>query len=119
MDDYLPLLAGLVGALIGSLSSVITLVLQARYQQERELRKLAIELAMEDFKFRVENESDRIHPVAAPVIVGYWNKMATLVSRDELTPGTMRDVLFYDAQMKAAMSEAYREWQQPAPDDLP
>lgn len=67
---------------------------------------------MEDFKFRVENESERMRASAAPVIVGYWDKIITLVSKDKLTPETMREVVEYDAKLKSAISGAYRERQQ-------
>jgi hypothetical protein len=95
-----------------------TLVIQARYQEKRELKKLVVQLAMEDFKFRVEHESERIKPSSAPVIVGYWDKIIGLVSKDELTPETMREVLEYDAKLKGSIADAYREWQQTKQTDV-
>ena len=111
METYLPLISGLIGALIGSISSIATLVIQSHYQQKRELKKLAVQLAMEDFKFRIANESERIIPASAPVLIGYWDKMVDLVVRGRLTPETMREVLDYDGELKLAVSKAHRDWQ--------
>ena len=78
---------------------------------KRELKKLAVQLAMEDFKFRIANESERIIPASAPVLIGYWDKMVDLVIRGRLTPETMREVLDYDGELKLAVLKAHRDWQ--------
>jgi hypothetical protein len=110
MESYLPLVSGLIGAIIGSASSIATLIIQAYYQQKREFKKLAVQLAMEDFKFRIANESERIVPASAPVLIGYWDKMIDLVISGKLSPKTMREVLEYDGELKSAIMEAYQDW---------
>ncbi len=46
--------AALLGALIGAASSLLTIVIQQRYQSKRELLKIAADLALEDHKQRCE-----------------------------------------------------------------
>jgi hypothetical protein len=53
--DLLPLLSALGGALIGAIASISTLVIQSHHQTKREMKKLAIEFAREDFQHRVQN----------------------------------------------------------------
>lgn len=111
MDNYLPLISGLIGAVIGSVSSIATLVIQAHYQQKREFKKLAVQLAMEDFKFRIANESERIIPASAPVLIGYWDKMIDLVVSGKLSPKTVQEILEYDGELKLAVLTAYQAYQ--------
>jgi hypothetical protein len=49
---YIPLLSALAGAFIGSLSSIITLVVQGRAESRRNRYRLATELALQEYKFR-------------------------------------------------------------------
>jgi hypothetical protein len=62
-------LAALLGALIGAAASITTIVIQQRYQHKRELLKIAAEIALQDYKQRLEllNKSGggRMPPVSA------------------------------------------------------
>lgn len=107
--EYVSLIAALVGALIGSLSSIATLLIQTHYQSKREFKQLAIEMAMEDFKFRLENESDRIRPASAPVLIAYHDKIIDLVLKGQLTAERMREVLKVQADLNTAILEAYQD----------
>src|SRR5687767_7792062 len=46
--DWIPLISGFVGALIGAAASVATIFIQSHYQGERELRRMAYEAAIAD-----------------------------------------------------------------------
>lgn len=54
MNVWLPLLTGLIGALIGSAGSVITIYLQMRSQRKREILKIASEVALEEYKSKLK-----------------------------------------------------------------
>ena len=47
-------IAALLGALIGAAASIVTIVIQQRYQNKRELLKIAAEIALQDYKRRLE-----------------------------------------------------------------
>jgi hypothetical protein len=51
---YMPLLAALAGAIIGSVSSVIVIVIQAWITNRRELMRQAVDLAIEDYRGSLE-----------------------------------------------------------------
>lgn len=108
--EYVPLIAALVGAIIGSLSSIATLLIQTHYQSQRDFKKLTIEMVMEDLKFRLENESDRIRPASAPVLVAYHDKIIDLVIKGQLTAERMREVLKVPADLNTAILEAYQDY---------
>ncbi len=77
--DKTALLAGLIGALIGSLSSIITLFVQAYFQNKREARRITIETAFEDYKMRWLHASEKTPQMAPfPVILAYHHKMVEL-----------------------------------------
>jgi hypothetical protein len=88
--EYLPLLSALTGALIGALSSIATLLLQSHYQTKREMKKLAIEVAIKDFIVRVEDKSGKLpqHPIA--LLINYYDRTIDLVTKNQLTSERMR-----------------------------
>jgi len=47
---YVPLFSALAGAIIGSATSIITILIQSKNQNKRELTKVAVEAAMEDHR---------------------------------------------------------------------
>ena len=68
-EVMIPLIAALVGALIGSLTSIATMWFQQRAQSRRERLKVASELAMQDYKNSLElaktgGKGARVFPVA-------------------------------------------------------
>jgi hypothetical protein len=71
MDPTLaPLISGFVGALVGAAASVCTIIVQSHYQGRRELRRMAYEAAVEDFKMahdiaKSNNAPAQIAPLTA------------------------------------------------------
>lgn len=68
-EVLIPLIAALVGAMIGSLTSIATMWFQQRAQSRRERLKVASELAMQDYKnslelARARGKGAKIFPVA-------------------------------------------------------
>jgi hypothetical protein len=90
MEHVLPLLAGLLGALIGAAASIITVVVQARAQASRDRTKEAVALAVEDWKSRMEMMKQRggiMYPLA--VFIHYHTKLLGLAEKGELTPAAI------------------------------
>jgi hypothetical protein len=54
METYLPLIAGLVGAVIGSASSIIVMYIQTKVKDRRDKIQQASQLAIEQFKVQFE-----------------------------------------------------------------
>ncbi len=84
---YVPLISALVGAVIGSLSSIGIILIQSHFQNKREITKHAIELPLEDFKIRLEHIKEvggRALPLA--VFIHYHINLMRLATKDELTP---------------------------------
>jgi hypothetical protein len=50
---YVPLLSALAGAIIGSLSSIATILIQANISDRRERLRQAASLAMEEYKIQI------------------------------------------------------------------
>src|SRR5258708_1070868 len=79
MDNiYLPLISGLVGALIGSASSILVMLIQPHHQTKRELLKHGGQIALEEYKLRVEhaNRNMRLAPIS--LWIRYHLKMIKL-----------------------------------------
>lgn len=63
----LPLLIGVVGAIIGSLTSLITIFVQSHYEKKRALVNNSVELALEHYKIAFEtakSRGDQIYPLS-------------------------------------------------------
>ena len=72
MEVYVPLFAALGGAIIGSLSSLLTIWLQARAGARAERIKQAVQLAIDDHKAAVQSATSRTSgTVWLPPIVAF------------------------------------------------
>src|SRR5882762_4217995 len=62
-------IAALLGALIGAAASVAAILIQQRYQNKRELLKIAADLALQDYERRLEilekSGGGRMPPISA------------------------------------------------------
>jgi hypothetical protein len=108
--EYLPLISALVGTIIGSLSSIGTLLIQSHYQTKREMKKLAIESALKDFTLRMEDKTGELpqHPMA--ILVNFYDKLLELVSKNQLTPQRMRGLLYQQAELADMIQQVQGEW---------
>jgi hypothetical protein len=93
MEPYISLISGLVGALVGAFSSILTVKIQASYQLKRERTRDALTLAIEDWKTQISLAKDRpgrgtIMPLAA--FVHYHTKFIKLAELGQLTPENLK-----------------------------
>jgi hypothetical protein len=63
MEVYIPLLAGLFGAIIGAAGSVITVLVQARTADRRDRIRMVIDLAAEDRRQLLELATKTGRPI--------------------------------------------------------
>ncbi len=83
MREWIPLLTGLAGALIGSGTTVLTLWLKEKWSYKREVRKLALEMARSDYEGQTEVFSGH-HVTPLPVLVNYYLKLTDHVERNSV-----------------------------------
>lgn len=107
MDPYIPLFSGLIGALIGAMASVITIIVQSHYQNKREMTKESISLALEDWKARLEIiklQGGKALPLA--VFIHYHTKLLTLAEQGKITPSAIKQLSAEQEELIEAMHEA-------------
>jgi len=98
-----------LGAVVGALSSSLTTILQGRRQSIAEMKKTAVQLALEDFRFRVQDTSGRVDAVPASALIFYYDKLMDLTVRGELTSSALQALLRDQWQLQlAAQEEAER-----------
>jgi hypothetical protein len=93
MTDYLPLVSGLIGALIGASASIAAQFIQARYQSRRDRLRLVTEMAIADHKhvFELAEKMGRpatMYPLT--VFVHYHAGLLDLLEDNALTPDALR-----------------------------
>ncbi len=85
MKDWIPLLTGLAGALIGSGTTVLALWLTKKWSYKREVRKLALEMARSDYEGQIEVYRDRPNFITPlPVLVDYYLKLTDHVEKNSV-----------------------------------
>ena len=107
---YVPLLSALAGALIGSGATVATMLIQNHYQTKREMQKLAIEIAIEEYRARVQGKFGEVQPAAGPILLAYYTKLIDLASNNKLTKEKMRWLFQSQTELARAYSEAYSDF---------
>ncbi|HFD33056.1 MAG TPA: hypothetical protein ENJ28_10190 [Gammaproteobacteria bacterium] len=66
----IPLIAGLAGAILGALSSIVVILIQQKAQSKRDRLKLACEMAAQDRKHGIElAQANGSNAKAMPVVV--------------------------------------------------
>jgi hypothetical protein len=115
MDAYIPLISGLVGALIGAAASIVTVIVQTRAQSSRDRTKEAIALAVQDWKFRCElmnEKGGKILPLA--VYVHYHSHLIRLAEDGNLNPQTIKALSAEQDGLIEAIDEINEGWRNKA-----
>jgi len=89
----IPLISGLVGVIIGSLTSIITIIIQAKNENKRALTKNAVELALEDY--RLATEHAKLHGTAVfplSLYIHYHVRIMDYANKGELTKEALNKI---------------------------
>lgn len=106
MASYIPLLSALFGALIGAATSVVTIIVQAHYQNKREMTKEAITLALADWKTRLALISENGGTaLLLAVFVQYHSKLIHLAEQGLINPRTIRQLNTDQEQLIMTLEE--------------
>lgn len=100
---------GALGTIIGAVASSGALIIQGRRQTIAEMKKTAVQLALEDFRFRIQDRSGQVQALSASVLIFYYDKLVELTASGQLNKTTLRQLL--DDQWKlqeAADQESQR-----------
>jgi hypothetical protein len=101
---YVPLLSALAGAIIGSASSIVTIVIQAKIGERRERIRQAMTLALEDLKLQIaQAKPGTMFP---PISTYLYHQLAVLkaIEDDDVTPERLRKIAAMDdTLMKTAI----------------
>jgi Na+/phosphate symporter len=105
---YVPLLSALAGALIGSLSSIATIVIQTRISDHRERLRQAATLALEEYKIHIANAAGAVMPFSSFLRhhIAIWEA----IEQGDLTPERLKKIAADDEALDAAQFELEREW---------
>jgi hypothetical protein len=85
-------------------------MVQSHYQNKRELKKLAIEVALKDFVLRAESKSTLLPPQPIALLINYYDRIIDLVSRDHLTPEALRQIMYRNAELGDLLTKVSHDW---------
>jgi hypothetical protein len=107
-------IAALVGAAIGSMSSIATIYIQSKIRDRRDKLKQAYDLALEDYKIQIESaRRSGVQTAVLPITAFVYHHLQVMnaLERDELTPEKMREITTKSDKMFKLIQEiedAYR-----------
>lgn len=106
---YIPLLSALAGTIIGSLSSIATIVIQSKFTERRERLRDAESLAMEEYRIMISQSTSA---VIMPYSQFLHHHIALLkaIEDNELTPDRLRQIAAADDAIGDALIEIDRAW---------
>jgi hypothetical protein len=107
---YVPLLSALAGAIIGSLSSIATILIQAKIGERRERVREAAMMALEEYKIRVEHATPGSSVFPFSMYLHHQLAMLKAIEEDDLTPDRLRKIAVANQALKAATVELEREF---------
>jgi hypothetical protein len=104
-----PLLSAFGGAIIGSASSIATILIQAKINDRREKLRQAALLAMEEYKIMIAHGAGK---AIMPFSSFLHHHMAVLqaIEEGDLTPERLKAIASKDQALDAAQFELEREW---------
>ena len=96
--QYIPLLIGLAGVAVGSITSIAILYIQQRSQNKRERANQVFNAALEHFKLAIEvakiKKNVNIEPFA--VFLYHQNQLFELLEEDKLNAESLKNILSND-----------------------
>jgi hypothetical protein len=108
-EVYLPLISALLGAVIGSASSIVTMYIQTRVRDRRERLEQASRMAIETYKAQIEIARLSQRPMAFMPLVAhfeyYWNLVQLLDSGAELNEEALRKLYDKNEDVWAAIQK--------------
>jgi hypothetical protein len=107
---YVPLLSALAGAIIGSLSSIAMILIQAKISDRRERLHQAALLAMEEYKLRVANVRGQQGVMPFSAFLHHHIAVLKAVEDNDLTPERIRQIAIENQAITDVQFELEREW---------
>lgn len=105
---YIPLLSALAGAVIGSATSIITILIQGSRDERRQLRELAAKLALDDYKEHlamVRRRGGSVYPIAA--YLAHHLRVLEASAGGSLTVERFRKIIEQDEELRGFLREKF------------
>jgi hypothetical protein len=105
---YVAALSGLVGALIGSASSIAAMFIQGRMKDERDRSKQLTDMALAEFKLHLDLPASGKDPsaIAPPVAFPYHNELVlNAIENGSYNPQKAKEISVLVDEMYDALNE--------------
>lgn len=103
---FVPLISGFVGVIIGSLTSIVTIIIQARNENKRALTKNAVELALEDYRITIEHaklHGTGVFPLS--LYIHYHVRIMEYANKGQLTKENLNKIGVEQDELREVMIE--------------
>ena len=95
----------LAGTATGALSAIATMLIQSRRTAAVELKKVAVQMAFDDYRHRLERPAEREF-LPASALIFYYDGLVQLAARGALTEATLGRLLDDQYQLAVAAQRA-------------
>jgi hypothetical protein len=104
-DAWVGVVSTALGAAIGAFASVATMILQSRRQSIQEMKKTAVQIALEDYHFRINDKTRQVPPLSASVLIFYYDKLIDLAANGQLDKAHIQRLLREQFALQVAVDE--------------
>lgn len=104
-DAWVGVVSTAIGAGIGALSSVAVMVIQSRRQSIQEMKKTAVQIALEDYHFRINDQTNQVARLSASVLIYYYDRLIDLTTSGQLDKPHLQRLLRDQFALQAALDE--------------
>jgi AraC-like DNA-binding protein len=104
-DAWVGVVSTALGAAIGAFSSVATMVVQSRRQSVQEMKKTAVQIALEDYHFRINDKTHHVAPLSASVLIFYYDRLIDLATNGQLDRPHIQRLLRDQFELQVAVDE--------------
>jgi len=113
--DQSALWSGLAGAVVGSLTSIGTMVVQNLFSARRDFQKLIVDTAFRDYELRfhaaAEHDRGTMALFPLPVMLVYHQTMIDLAKTGRLTPDSAREIYRKMVEMRDSLAKAHEDYE--------
>jgi hypothetical protein len=116
---YIAALSGLIGALIGSASSIATMIIQGRMKDKRDRSKQLTDMALAEFKMHLDLATSGKGPksVLPPSTFLHHNDLVLkAIESDSYTPERAKEISLLVDQMTDVVNEIEKRRRSPGQD---
>lgn len=107
---YVPLLSALAGAVVGSLSTIVTIIVQGRNESKRQRLRMTMELALEEYKTQLTNAKPGTSILPMSTYLYHYMQLAKAMEDGDLSPERIKQIYAHNDEFSRTVFDLNTSW---------